>query len=283
MKAYQSAVSRLTARQLTTHYTAGLEFFQTEFVPQLKRRLQELSADIWQFDDYQAFAAGSDVDFMTHIVDAIAAEERVTLFPGDWHGFRVGCSQTSNIQWDESGVGALACLCIPSVRNGHLTAEMLQFLEASQACLLNVNLYPTLSAKDRASVASDLQSVLPKSVISISFSRGFGLTASQLGVVLVHKSHPYCERFDRQWNWFTYFYNAIAAQAFLEFDLSACQQVDRLRAMWVENWLEQRGLPVVQSGSYYVKSFHVEGKLPEYFNSLLRDNVVRLCFKPPQI
>jgi hypothetical protein len=283
VRAYQSAAGKLTAQQLTTHYSSGLRFFHDEFVPQLKKRLEMLTANVWSLDDYVAFAAGSDVDLMTHLVEAVAAQERVTLFPGDWYGFRVGCTQTDRIVWDASGEGALACLCVPSVRNGHVTEPMLDFLNSSDACLLNLNLFPTLSPLDREVVARGLLPVLPKSILSISFSRGFGLTASQLGVALVPRSHPFCQRFQQQWDWFTYFYNAIAADAFLEFDLDAAQEVDRLRAQWVQSWLDDRELPAVTTGSYYVKSFRVEGKLPEYFEPLRRDGIIRLCFKPPQI
>lgn len=281
-QAYQAAANELTARQLTTHYTDGLEFFHDEFAPHLKQRLQSLTGNVWSFDEHVAFAAGSDVDFMTHVVEAVAAQDRVALYPGDWHGFRVGCTQTERIAWDASGSGALACLCIPSVRNGHVTEPMLQFLQAADACLLNLNLFPTMSPLDREMVARDLAPLLPKSILSISFSRGFGLTASQLGVALVPKTHPLCQRFEQQWSWFTYFYNAIAANAFMHFDLDAAQEVDRLRAQWVHAWLEERGLPAVRTGSYYVKSFQVEGSLPSRFDPLVRDDVVRLCFKPPQ-
>lgn len=280
--AYQAAVATLTARHLTTHYTQGLEFFYQQFVPQLKQRLQELSGGAFVLDDYVAFAAGSDVDFMTHLVEAVAANQRVALYPGDWYGFRVGCTRTENIHWDASGKADLACLCVPSVRNGHLTASMIDFLNQSEACLLNLNLYPTLSASERRIAAEALRPVLPKSVLSVSFSRGFGLTASQLGVALVPKDHPYCRRFSEAWNWFTYFYNAIAAQAFLEFDLSAAQMVDRKRAAWVQSWLEDRNLPSVHSGTYYVKSFQVVGELPVAYSALCRGDLVRLCFKPPQ-
>ncbi|MEQ8785344.1 MAG: hypothetical protein RIC55_03560 [Pirellulaceae bacterium] len=282
VEAYQRAAAMLTARDLTTHYTSGLDFFHQEFVPQLKQRIEGLTGDAWSLDDHVAFAAGSDVDFMTHLVEAVAAGQRVTLFPGDWYGFRVGCTQTERIVWDASGDGGLACLCVPSVRNGHVTEPMLDFLNASQACLLNLNLFPTMAAEDRRSTAQSLQTVLDKSILSISFSRGFGLTASQLGVVLVPREHPYLERFQTQWSWLTYFYNALAARAFLEFDLDAAQRVDRLRACWVHSWLAERRLPCVTTGSYYVKSFHVEGELPECYTPLQRDGVVRLCFKPPQ-
>ena len=45
----------------------------------------------------------------------------------------------------------------------------------------------------------------------------------------------------------------------------------------------ERGLPAVTSVSYYVKSFRVEGELPDYLAPLRRAaDVVRLCFKPPQ-
>lgn len=282
VRAYQSAAAGLTARQMTTHYTDGLEWFHEQFIPELKCRIEGLTGGSWSLKDHVPFAAGSDVDFMAHLIDGVAASDRVTLFPGDWHGFRVGCSQTHSIEWDATGESALACLCVPSVRNGHVTEPMLRFLQNADACLLNLNLFPTLTEADRRSVATQLQDLLPRSVLSISFSRGFGLTASQLGVALVPRDHPFCERFSRQWNWFTYFYNALAARAFLEFDLAAAQVVDRARARWVEAWLEERGLPVVRSGSYYVKSYRVEGELPPHFDALRRDNVIRLCFKPPQ-
>ena len=282
VRAYQAAVAKLTARDLTTHYTAGLDFFHHTFVPQLKQRLQDLTGGVWNLDDHVAFAGGSDVDLMTHLIEAVAAREQVSLYPGDWHGFRVGCTQGERIQWDELGAGALNCLCVPSVRNGHVTEDMLRFLKASPACLLNLNLFPTLSPVGREAVAQDLLPVLPNAVISISFSRGFGLTASQLGVILVPEDHPYRQRFASQWDWFTYFYNAIAARAFLEFDLDEAQSIDRVRSQWVNAWLEERGLPVVSTGSYYVKSFQVDGPLPAYLKPLERDGIVRLCFKPPQ-
>lgn len=283
VSAYQAAALNLKARNLTTHYTAGLDHFRNTFSPQLKQRLHELTGGHWCLDDYQPFAAGSDVDFMTHLVEAVAASESVALFLGDWFGFRVGCTQTERITWNATGEASLACLCVPSVRNGHVTEPMLQFLQAADSCLLNLNLFPTLAEQDRHDVAEALAPVLSKSVLSISFSRGFGLTASQLGVALVHRDHPFVKRFEQQWNWYTYFYNALAADAFLQFDLAASQAVDRARREWVFTSLEERGLPVVTTGSYYVKSFRVESEPPDYFSPLLRDNVVRLCFKPPQV
>lgn len=41
--------------------------------------------------------------------------------------------------------------------------------------------------------------------------------------------------------------------------------------------------PGVETGSYYVKSFRVQGELPEHLAPLKRGDVVRLCFKPPQV
>ena len=58
--------------------------------------------------------------------------------------------------------------------------------------------------------------------------------------------------------------------------------MDEARRAWVGAWLRERGLPVVESGSYYVKAFRVEGEIPERLRSLARDGIVRLCFKPPQ-
>jgi len=282
VEAYRRAVEQLSVRDLTGHYTDGLRFFHEEFVPRLKARLVELSGDTWSLDDFEAYAAGSDVDLMTHLVEAVAAREEVCLYPGDWFGFRVGSTQGHNIRWTEESRGMLACLCIPSVRNGHLTEEMAGFLEDAGACLLNLNLFPTLAGPERREVAARLAGVLPKSVLSISFSRGFGLTASQLGVFLVHRDHPFRQRFSAQWNWFTYFFNALAARAFLALDEEQRRVVDGERRQWVTNWLCRHGLPAVESGSYYVKSFRVHGPLPLALQPLQRGAVVRLCFKPPE-
>src|SRR5262249_51479178 len=153
-------------------------------------------------------------------------------YPGDWFGFRVGCTQTANIHWRGDGGGELACLCIPSVRNGHVTDDMLQFLARSKSCLLNLNLLPTLSAVERKHLSEQLLPLLPRAVLSISFSRGFGLTASQLGVALVHRDHPYRARFHEPWTWFTNFYNALAARAFMRLDVRRLQEVDNERRAW---------------------------------------------------
>ena len=278
--AYQQAAQELTARDLTDHYTNGVKFFHDEFVPHLKRTLQFLSGGVWRLDDFVAYAAGTDVDFMTHLIEAVAAHHPVALFPGDWFGFLVGCTQTSNIHWRAEGQSELACLCIPSVRNGHFTEEMLPFLTSSAACLLNLNLFPTLVATERRKISEKLLPVLDRSVLSISFSRGFGLTASQLGVALIHRDHPYRERFHQQWTWFTNFYNALASRAFMLLDLRRLQEVDEQRRAWVSEWLTARGLPVVQSGSYYVKCFRPTGEIPIYLTPLHRDGIVRLCLKP---
>lgn len=280
--AYRAAVDGLSVDDLSDHYTAGMQWLQHEFAPHLRRRMSALTGGAWQLDDYEAYAAGTDVDFMTHTVEAIAADRPVALYPGDWWGFRVGCTQTANIEWTRAARGALACLCIPSVRNGHVTADMLRFLESAEATLLNINLFPTLPAAERASVARALLPALDKSILSISFSRGFGLTASQLGVALIHKDHPYRAELVTQWRWHTYFYNAIAARAFMAIDFERLEAVDAERRAWVHGWLTERGLPAVDTGTYYVKAFRVDGVVPDALQPLVRDDVVRLCFKPPQ-
>jgi hypothetical protein len=268
---------------LSDHYTAGLTYFYDEFVPQLKDRLTRLSGGVWSssdLKDYVAYAAGSDVDLMSHVIEAIAAREKVALYPGDWFGFRVGSTHQQNIEWLDEARGCLACLCVPSVRNGHLTAEMVSFLAGSSACMLNLNLFPTLCAEERAGAAEALRPVLNKSLLSISFSRGFGLTASQLGVLLVHRDHPYRQRFEEQWTWLTYFYNALAARAFLRLDLDHLDQVHAARRNQVADWLASHGLSAIHTGSYYVKSFTLNEELPSHLRSLQRDSLVRLCFKP---
>ncbi len=283
VQAYHHAVAQLDDRSLTEHYTTGLEHFHQAFVPHLAATLADLSGGEWQLDDYVAFAAGSDVDLMTHVVEAIAATEPVHLYPGDWYGFLVGCTQTERIHWRQRGTAALTCLCVPSVRNGHLTASMVEFLADGDACLLNLNLYPTLVASERKAVARALAPLLPRALLSISFSRGFGLTASQLGVILVHRNHPLRKRFARQWSWLTYFHNRLAADAFMALDRTALSLTDNKRRTWVHNWLKEHDLPGFETGTYYVKSFVVEGDLPAAYDCLRRDDVVRLCFKPPQI
>jgi hypothetical protein len=281
VRAYQQAAQELTPRDLASHYTNGRMFFHEQFVPYLKQTLESLSGGIWRLDDFVAYAAGTDVDFMTHLIDSTAVRQRVCLYPGDWFGFLVGCTQTGNIHWDARGGGELSCLCLPSVRNGHVTEEMIQFLQSSRACLLNVNLFPTLLPEERFACSQQILPVLNRSILSVSFSRGFGLTASQLGVALVHRDHPYRKVFQRQWDWFTNFYNALAARAFMLVDLERIHEVDEQRRRWVSEWLASRDLPSLQSGSYYVKSFQPIGEIPQFLMPLKREQVLRLCFKPP--
>jgi hypothetical protein len=278
--AYQRAVATLNVDDLTYHYTGGMRHFHQQFVPYLKEVLSSLTGGIWNLKDYCAYAAGSDVDFMTHVVSAVAADAPVSLYPGDWYGFRVGVANARNISWNAEGNTALACLCIPSVRNGHVTPDMVRFLFQADACLLNINLFPTLRPLERQQVASDLLPVLEKSIISVSFSRGFGLTGSQLGVALIHRDHPLRQLYDTQWSWLTYFHNALAMRAFMFLGLEAIAQVDDARRMWVSNWLKKNGLPAINTGSYYVKSFQISDSIPAALQPLCRDSVLRLCFKP---
>ncbi len=279
--AYRDAAGKITLDDLSKHYTDGLKFFHQQFVPYLKDSLAELTGGVWNLKDYVAYAAGSDVDFMTHLVSAVGATGQVKLYPGDWFGFKVGVAHPDNIRWDHETGGALACLCIPSVRNGHVTPDMIQFLQRSEACLLNINLFPTLHPVERIQIAQQLLPVLERSAISISFSRGFGLTGSQLGVILIHRDHPLRRQYESQWNWLTYFFNKIAASAYMALDMTSMKQVDELRRDWVIDWLAANGLPVVETGSYYVKSFQIQGSIPPMLEGLHRDGLVRLCFKPP--
>ena len=278
--AYRQAANELTARDLAEHYTQGLTFFHEQFVPHVKQTLVALSGGVWRLEDFVAFAAGSDVDWMTHLIEGVAASAPVALFPGDWHGFRVGCTHRDKIHWDSQARASLACLCVPSVRNGQLTEEMVEFLGRSENCLLNLNLFPTLTTAERQAAAVRLAPLFDRAILSISFSRGFGLTASQLGVALVPRNHPVLQRFREQWEWHTYFYNAIAARAFMLIDVAELARVDALRREWVAQWLSHHDLPVVSSGSYYVKAFRVSG-VTDALGPLVRDDIVRLCLKPP--
>ena len=157
---------------------------------------------------------------------------------------------------------------------------MVSFLGNAKANLLNFNLYPTMSASDRKRLAEQLSPRLDRSLPSISFSRGFGMTASQLGVMSVHEGHPYLERFETAWRWLTYFHNAIAAQTFLRVDPSVLAEVDDARRGWVSGWLRERGLPDVQTGTYYVKTFRPDGEVPERLAPLLRDGASGLRWPP---
>lgn len=226
----------------------------------------------------------SDVDLITHLVEAVAARGTVALSPGDWWGFRVGATHDDRIRFtaDAAEVAAsdLACLCVPSVRNGHLTEEMTAFLAAAPVQLLNLNLFPTLAPEERHAVATALAPVLPTALVSISFSRGFGLTASQLGVLLVPPGHPWADRYERQWEWSTFFHNALAARAFLHVDLDALAAVDASRRAWAAAWLADRGLPGVATGSYYVRALRPDGPVAEHLAPLVRDGRLRLCLKP---
>ncbi len=158
---------------------------------------------------------------------------------------------------------------------------MLTFLQAAPQCLLNLNLDPTPAADERRTVADDLRPLLGRAVLSISVSRGFGLTASQLGVFLVHRDHPYRIRLETQWTWFTSVFNALAARAFTVLDLASLEAVDARRRTWVHESLEARGLPAIPTGSDYVKTFRPIGEVPAILVPLQRGDVLRLCFKPP--
>lgn len=279
--AYRAAVETLSADTLSTHYTEGQEHLRGAFRTQLVQRISEMTS--WDLSDHAIFAAGSDVDLMTHVVDTVAAEHPVVLHPGDWYGFVVGSRHQDNVRW--GGRGALACLCVPSVRNGHITDEMVRFLGESEACLLNLNLFPTLRREEQRAIGDALAPLLGRSILSISFSRGWGLTASQLGVALVPKTHPIYQAYQTQWDWLSYFYNRLAADAFLAFDHERASAVDAERRAWVLDSLERRGLPIVETGTYYVKSFQIEGEPAAYLKPLLRESaeetLARLCFKTP--
>ena len=280
-QAYHSAVLDVTSADLSTHYTDGLAWLHGQFFPHLQEVLSRLTGGAWDLSQHKLYAAGSDVDMISHIVNGVSTFGKVSVFPGDWWGFVVGSHSQERIHWQEKGHADLACLCVPSVRHGHLSPQQLEFLSSAEAQLLNLNLYPTLAASERKQVAEDLRPLLPTSLISISFSRGFGLTSSQLGVLLVPRHHPLAERFDQQWTWLSYFHNALAARAFVKVDLTELEAIDELRREWVHSWLIDRGLPSTYSGAYYVKSFEVEGSIPERLAPLVRFGKVRLCFKPP--
>src|SRR5204863_2396896 len=105
-EAYRRACAGITAHDLSEHYGAGQEWLRDTFVPYVKQALHRLSGGAWDLEDYLGFAAGSDVDFMTHVIDA--AKERVVIYPGDWGGFLVGPSRP--VAFSPDARGALACV-----------------------------------------------------------------------------------------------------------------------------------------------------------------------------
>jgi hypothetical protein len=275
--AYRRACEDLTAADLSTHYTSGQEWLHDTFVPYVKEALHRLSGGVWDFRDYTAVAAGSDVDLMTHIINA--SEDPVVIYPGDWGGFHVGPSRETRFQRESPG--ALACVCVPSVRNGRFTEDMADFCRESRYPLLNLNLYPTLTPAERSETARLLKPCLDRALVSISFSRGFSLAASQIGLMLVHRDHPLLAKNRKAWEWFSYFYNAVGAHAFMALDLDAVERVHEVRRAEVAEWHRRTGMPYQASGSYYVKSFEVDGELPEVYKPLMiHDGLLRLCFKP---
>jgi hypothetical protein len=57
--------------QVESLYTRGLAFFHERFVPHLKSVFGELSGGVWDLADFVAYAAGSVVAFMTHLIEAV--------------------------------------------------------------------------------------------------------------------------------------------------------------------------------------------------------------------
>jgi hypothetical protein len=65
--------------QVASLYTSGLAFFHERLVPHLKRVRGELSGGVWDLADFVAYAADSDVDFMTHLVEAVSGRSAFGL------------------------------------------------------------------------------------------------------------------------------------------------------------------------------------------------------------
>lgn len=246
-------------------------------MPHVRHVVERLSGDAWDLSEHVAFAAGSDVDFMTHIINA--SDERVVIYPGDWGGFLVGPSR--KVEFSPDSRDALACVCVPSVRNGRFTDDMARFCSDARHVLLNLNLYPSLPPEERRDVARMLAPALERSLLSVSFSRGFSLTASQVGLIFVHRTHPLLARWRKNWEWFSYFYNAVGARAFMHLDLDEVERIHEVRRREVAEWHARSGMPYDPRGSYYVKAFQVSGELPAAYDPLLlHAGVLRLCFKP---
>ena len=99
VNAYRVAGNSVTVDDLSNHYTQGLDFFYTEFVPYVKSLLFNLSGGVWNFDEYEAFASGSDADLMQHVINAVMNKTKVVLYPGDWFGFLSGFDKQERFEW----------------------------------------------------------------------------------------------------------------------------------------------------------------------------------------
>ena len=80
--AYRRAADSISVDGLTGHYTEGLEYFHFQFIPYLKRVLETLSGGAWDLSDFLGFAAGSDVDLISHVVNSIASDCVVARISG---------------------------------------------------------------------------------------------------------------------------------------------------------------------------------------------------------
>jgi hypothetical protein len=62
----------------------------------------------------------------------------------------------------------------------------------------------------------------------------------------------------------------------MAFGLARLEAVDRERWAWAASWLRDHGLPSVETGRNYVKSFGPGEAVPDLLRPLSRDGLVRL-------
>ena len=78
---YRAAVARLSADDLSAHYTTGLTWFRGEFVPYLKDVLARLSGGAWDLGDFEALRGQLTPEALAATVASQSAEEERTGEP----------------------------------------------------------------------------------------------------------------------------------------------------------------------------------------------------------
>ncbi len=246
--AYRTAVEGLTAESLSTHYTDGLTFFHETFVPALAGRITDLTGGVWDLSGHVAYAAGSDVDFMTHLVEAVAARGPP---PSSWAtGSASGSARRTRtrstgmppaeVPWPASASPRQRTA--PDRGDDHISSRRGRLSPQPEPVS---NPGPSGTSAD----GPRLLGLLNRSVLSISFSRGFRPYRLATRCALRTSRPSFAAGSPLNGTGSPIFHNALAARAFLAARPPRLESVDRLRRAHVADRLETRGLPSVATGA----------------------------------
>ena len=201
--------AELTARDLAEHYTSGLAFFHERFVPHLKECARR--AKRRRLGPYRLRRLRRGFGRRFHDASGRGGRRARPRLPVPrrlvWLPSRSDSDGEPRLgRFGPRGAGmpvrAVGAKWTPDPGNARLPARR-SALPAEPESLSDH------AGRRAARSCGGASPLLERAVLSISFSRGFGLTASQLGVFLLHRDHPYRMRFETQWAWFTYFFNAL--------------------------------------------------------------------------